>query len=436
MFHFLKNAIWLDSSIRVFYHYLRGVLANFFYRDPARDMIVIGITGTKGKSTTCNIVARWLEAAGKKVCMFSTVNLAINGVWAKNTHKMTSPDPFVLNKFLAEARAAGAEYAVIEVSSHALYYHRVHGIDFDVAVFTNLSQDHLDLHGTMEAYAATKLRLFTALKYARRKKWVRKVWVVNIDDPYSDMFLQATVDTLITFGNSANAQIRALNIESHGLGTTFQIKMPAHTYQIRTQLLGKFNVSNIIAAVGVLHSQKIDIQDIQNAIEAIAEVEGRMQIVPIPLPGTVFVDYAHTEESLKQVLSTLKDLSMGGRIITIFWATGDRDRDKRPKMGAVVHKYSDIILLTEDDNYGEDQFRIMTEVSRGIPRKEGADFWIIFHREDAIRTALLMARDNDIILLAGKGAEEVIVRNSGPEPWSDVQVVQRVAKEIQQNQIA
>jgi UDP-N-acetylmuramoyl-L-alanyl-D-glutamate--2,6-diaminopimelate ligase len=144
------------------------------------------------------------------------------------------------------------------------------------------------------------------------------VGVVNIDDPYSDMFLQATVDTLITFGNSANAQIRALNIESNSLGTTFQIKMPAHTYEIRTQLLGKFNVSNIIAAVGVLHSQKIDIKDIQNSIEAIAEVDGRMQIVPTPLPGKVFVDYAHTEESLKQVLSTLKDLNTGGRIITIF----------------------------------------------------------------------------------------------------------------------
>lgn len=436
MFHFLKNAIGLDSSIRVFYHYLRGVFANLYYRNPAKDMIVIGVTGTKGKSTTCNIVAHGLEAAGKKVCMFSTVNLALGGKWTKNVHKMTSPDPFVLNKFLSEARAAGAEYAVIEVSSHALYYHRVHGIDFDVAVFTNLSQDHLDLHGTMEEYAETKLRLFTSLKYARRKKGVRKVGIVNIDDPYSDMFLASTVDTLITFGNSANAQIRALDIESNGVGTTFQVKMPAHTYEIHTQLLGKFNVSNIIAAIGVLHSQKIDIKDIQDSIEAIAGVEGRMQIVPNPMPGTVFVDYAHTEESLKQVLITLKDLGSKGRIITIFGATGDRDRDKRPKMGAIVHKFSDIILLTEDDNYGEDQFRIMTEVSKGIPRKEGTDFWIIFHREDAIRTALLMARPDDIILLAGKGAEEVIVRNTGAEPWSDVQMVQKIAREIQQNQIA
>ncbi len=170
MLQFLKNTIGLDSSIRVFYHYLRGVAANFYYRNPAKDMIVIGVTGTKGKSTTSNIIAHGLEAAGKKVCMFSTVNLAMNGVWTKNIHKMTSPDPFVLNKFLSEARTAGAEYAVIEVSSHALYYYRIYGIDFDVAVFTNLSQDHLDLHGTMEKYAETKLRLFTGLSYARRKK--------------------------------------------------------------------------------------------------------------------------------------------------------------------------------------------------------------------------------------------------------------------------
>jgi UDP-N-acetylmuramoyl-L-alanyl-D-glutamate--2,6-diaminopimelate ligase len=170
MFHFLKNAIGLDSSIRVFYHYIRGVLANLYYRDPSRNMIVIGVTGSKGKSTTCNIIARGLEAAGKDFCMFSTLNIAVGGQWKKNSHKMTSPDPFVINKFLSEARAAGAEYAVIEVSSHALFYHRVHGIDFDVAVFTNLSQDHLDLHGTMQKYAETKLRLFTGLSYARRKK--------------------------------------------------------------------------------------------------------------------------------------------------------------------------------------------------------------------------------------------------------------------------
>lgn len=436
MFHFLKSAIGLDSPIRVFYHYLRGVLAHAYYRNPTRDMVVIGITGTKGKSTTTNLVARGLEASGKKVCMFSTVNLALDGTWWKNPYKMTSPDPFILNAFLADAKKAGAEYAVIEVSSHALYYNRVYGIDFDVAVFTNLSQDHLDLHGSMEEYAATKLQLFTGLSYARRKNGVRKVGIVNIDDPHSEPFLRATVDTLITFGNSPSAQIRAMDIEADSKGTNFKVKMPSNTFSLHTHLLGQFNVSNILAAIGVLLSQKIDVADIQKSVESMTGISGRMEIVPTQLPCTVFVDYAHTEESLKQVLKTLRNLKGRGRIITVFGATGDRDRDKRPKMGAVVHELSDVILLTEDDNYSEDQFRIMSEVSKGIPRKEGEDFWIIFHREDAIRTALLSARENDIILLAGKGAEEVIVRNGGSEVWSDAAMVQKIAKEIEQNMIA
>ena len=170
MLEFLKKSISLRSPIRLLYHFFRGVIANVYYGDPTHDMIVIGITGTKGKSTTTNVIAKGLEKAGKKVAMFSTVNLDMLGEWSENTSKMTSPDPFVLQRFFAEAKRKGAEYAVIEVSSHALYYSRLYGIDFDVAVFTNLSQDHLDLHGTMEEYAAIKLKLFTSLSYARRKK--------------------------------------------------------------------------------------------------------------------------------------------------------------------------------------------------------------------------------------------------------------------------
>ena len=205
------------------------------------------------------------------------------------------------------------------------------------------------------------------------------------------MFLKATVDSLITFGSSPNAQVRALDIKEDVAGTSFTVKMPSGTFEVHSHLLGRFNVSNLLAAIGVLISQKVDVEDIAKAISSVTGIDGRMQKILTPLDCTVYVDYAHTEESLKQVLLTLKGLPGRGRIITVFGATGDRDREKRPKMGAVVHANSDIILLTEDDNYTEDQFRIMTEVSKGISRKEGEDFWIIFHREDAIRTALLLA---------------------------------------------
>ena len=435
MIQFLKKSISLRSPLRLFYHFLRGVIASLYYGDPTHDMIVIGITGTKGKSTTTNIVAKGLEKAGKEVAMFSTVNIDMLGEWSENTSKMTSPDPFVLQRFFAEAKRKGAEYAVIEVSSHALYYSRLYGIDFDVAVFTNLSQDHLDLHGTMEEYAAVKLRLFTSLSYARRKKWVRKVSVVNMDDAASSPFLQATVDTLYTFGNSPNAQIRAQKIETTERGMRFEVKMPSHSFAVTTDMFGNFNVSNILAAIWVLISQKVEPQIIADAIAEFPRVAGRLEEISTNIPARIFVDYAHTEESLKQVLLTLRELPNRGRIITVFGATGDRDRDKRPKMGRVAHELSDMILLTEDDNYTEDQFRIMTEVSTGIKRKEGEDFWIIFHREDAIRTALLAAERGDIILLAGKWAETSIVRNSGTESWSDKLMVKKIAAEIERNMI-
>ena len=207
------------------------------------------------------------------------------------------------------------------MSSHALFYNRVYGIDFDVAVFTNLSQDHLDLHGTMENYGATKLKLFTGLSYARRKKGIKKVSVVNMDDAASGPFLQATVDTLFTFGNSPSAQIRALDITGTESGMEFTVKMPSTTFRVATYMIGNFNVSNILAAIGVLISQRVDPETIVRAIAEFPRVAGRMEEISTNLPPRIFVDYAHTEESLRQVLLTLGDLPHKGQIITVFGAT-------------------------------------------------------------------------------------------------------------------
>ncbi len=207
---------------------------------------------------------------GKKVALFSTVTTLLDGHWSPNETKMTSPDPFVLGKFLVSAKKAGAEYIVIETSSHALFYNRIYGIDYDVAVFTNLSQDHLDLHGTMEEYRDIKLRLFKNLSYGRRKKGIKKVSVVNIDDPWSAPFLEATVDTLYTFGALPNAQIRALDITPSLKGTDFHVKMPAHTFSVSSSFRGGFNVMNMLAAIGVLVSQKVDTQTIQKTLESMS----------------------------------------------------------------------------------------------------------------------------------------------------------------------
>lgn len=305
----IQSLIPLDSPVRVFYHYLRGVVANEFYGNPARDMIVIGVTGSKGKTTVTNLITHGLEAAGKKVFMFSTANYSINGVWSDNNTKMTSPSPFLLQRLLKEAREAGCEYAVIETSSHSIFYHRNHGIDYDAVVLTNISQDHLDLHGTMEKYAATKLRLFTDLVKYRRKPGVKKIASINIDSEYASMFLaETTPDILYTYGMAANAQIRAQNIKHLKEGTEFELKMPGNTITMKTQLRGDFNVANILAAVSILISQKVDIPTIVESIGQVEGIPGRLEMISNNRGLTIFVDYAHTEESLRNVLETIRNV--------------------------------------------------------------------------------------------------------------------------------
>lgn len=432
MFEFLRKIIALDSPLRVTYHYIRGVIAFWISGNPAQDMIVIGVTGTKGKTTTTNLIAQWLQKAGKKVAMFSTVNISINGVIADNNMKMTTPSPFFLWKWLREARSAGCEYAIIETSSHALFYHRVHGLRYDGAVLTNISQDHLDLHKTMDNYVNTKLQLFRNLYRNGIKKWVRKIGVVNIDSEYSDRFLtqDIVVDNLYTVGFSASAQIRAMNVTNTELLTEFDVRIPSKQFHLTSRLPGNFNVSNILCAVAVLMSQKIDVPTIQALITEFACVPWRLEEVSNTLGAKIYIDYAHTEESLRSVLDTLRQMKTTKRIITVFGATGDRDRTKRPKMGKVVDTMSDIILLTDDDTYTEDSLQIIREVTEGISRNEGDRFWIIPSREDAIRTALIMLQPGDVLIVAGKWAETVQVTQHWPIPWNDRTVTEKILMEI------
>lgn len=433
MLTFLRKLIALDSPIRITYHYIRGVLAFWLSGNPDRDMIIIWVTGTKGKTTTTNLIAKWLQKAGKKVAMFSTVNISINGEIEDNNMKMTTPSPFFLWNWLREARDAGCEYAVIETSSHALYYHRVHGLRYDAAVLTNIAQDHLDLHKTMDNYVDTKLQLFRNLYKNGIRKWIRKIGVVNIDSEYSDRFLarDIVVDNLYTVGFSPSAQIRAENVTNTDFTTEFDVRIPSNVFHLTSKLPGNFNISNILCAVAILMSQKIDIPTIQSLISEFACVPGRLEEVSNTRGAKIYVDYAHTEESLRSVLETLRQIQTTKRIITVFGATGDRDRTKRPKMGKVVDTLSDIIILTDDDTYTEDSLRIIRDVTEGISRLEWDGFWIIPSREDAIRTALIMLRPGDVLIVAGKGAETVQVTQKGSIIWNDRKVIEKILMEVE-----
>jgi len=429
----IKNLIALDNPFRLVYHFFRAFLANIFYGFPSKNMIVIGVTGTNGKTTTTNIIAKGLQESWKKVFMFSTINYSIDDQEYVNTTKMTSPDPFLLQSLLSKAKKKWCEVAVIETSSHALTMHRVRGIAYDIAILTNITQDHLDLHRTMQRYVRAKLKLFKGLISSGRKKGVRKVAIINEETDYKEEFLEEAYDILTTYGFDQNANLRAENISSSLDGMRFQVRIPGKQLNIHTHLYGKHNVYNILAAIAVLISFGISGKKIEASIANILTIPGRLEAIQSEEKFKVFIDYAHTADALENVLSTIRSLQWVHRILTVFGCTGDRDRSKRPIMGEVVSRLSDYVVLTQDDDYSEPTQQIIKDVLPGINRKEGEDFWIIPDREAAIRTALLNAKDNDVVLIAGKWDERVLMTNLGPREYSDREVVQRVLKEMDDN---
>lgn len=429
--------IALDNPLRLFYHYLRAVLANIVYGFPSRGMTIIGITGTNGKTTTTNIIARGLKASGKKVFMFSTVNYFIGENEYRNDTKMTSPDPFLLQKLLKQAKNEGCEIAVIETSSHAIIMNRVWGIEYDIAVLTNITQDHLDLHKTMDNYVRTKLQLFKTLISKKRKPGIKKTAIINLESDYKELFLAEVYDNLTTYGMDYEATLRPSNIQNEIAYTSFDVKFPGSWWQIsiKTKMRGRHNMYNILAAMGVFLSLGMKPEEIQKSILDVESVPGRLEDVNNYEGFKIFIDYAHTPDALEKTLQTLRDIQGVKRIITVFGATGDRDKTKRPIMGKIVSDMSDFVILTQDDDYSEKTSAIIKDVLPWIERKEGENFWIIPERESAIRTALLEAQENDAVLIAGKGDEHVMVTNAWIVEYNDKAVVLKVLQEIDDNKV-
>ena len=431
----LKSKIALDNHLRVAYHFCRAVLANVVYGFPSKNMTIIWITWTNWKTTTTNIVARWLKQAWKKVFMFSTVNYFIWDKEYRNDTKMTSPDPFLLQSLLKQARDEWCEIAVIETSSHALFMHRVWWIEYDIAVLTNVTQDHLDLHHTMDNYVRTKLKLFKNLISSQRKQWIKKTAIINIESDYKDLFINETYDVLTTYWLDYDSNLKPTNIENGIDYTTFDVKIPSDTLAIKTKLRWKHNIYNILWAIWVFLSLWLKPREIEDAIKDVESVPGRLEEVNNYEWFKIYVDYAHTPDALEKVLQTVRDIKWVNRIITVFWATWDRDRTKRPKMWKIVSDMSDYVVLTQDDDYTEDTQRIIKDILPGIERKEWEWFWIIPDRESAIRTALLEAWKNDVVLIAWKWDEHVMVTNAWIIPYNDKEVVLKILKEIDDNKI-
>ena len=431
----LKKIISLDNPFRLFYHLIKAVLANIIYQFPSKKMVIIWVTWTNWKTTTTNIIARWLKASWKKIFMFSTLNYFIWDKEYKNDTKMTSPDPFLLQNLIYEAKKQWCEIAVIETSSHAILMNRIWWIEYDIAVLTNITRDHLDLHKTMDNYVKTKLKLFKNLISSSRKPKIKKTAIINSDSNYKDLFLAETYDNLTTYWFDFNSNLRPINIKNSIDFTTFDVKIPDNILSIKTHLRWNFNIYNILWAIWVFLSLWIKPKIIQDSIEKINIIPWRLEEVKNIEWYKIFIDYAHTPDAIENVLKTIKEIEGIWKIITVFGATWDRDKQKRPIMWQIASELSDIVILTEDDNYSELIEDIIKDIIPWIERKESDDFWIIKDREDAIRTALIKAEKNDIVLILWKWDESVIVRNDWIHKYNDRQIVEKILKEIDDNKI-
>lgn len=375
-----------------------AVLADIFYGQPTHSLHLIGVTGTNGKTTTTHIIEKILNEANKKTGLIGTMYMKIGD--QQKAVKNTTPESLTLQKTFREMKDADVTHAVMEVSSHALHLGRIHGCDFNVAVFTNLTQDHLDYHKTMEAYKYAKGLLFAQL--GNRFEHDRmKYAVLNEDEEATDDFKKMTSAKIVTYGIDRDADIMAKEIRMTSKGTTFQLYTPVGTKLVTIQMVGKFSVYNVLAAVAATLSSSIELDTIVNAIESMEGVRGRFELVDGGQDSTVIVDYAHTPDSLENVLHTIKQFAEG-RIFCIIGCGGDRDKTKRPLMAKIAVENSDEPIFTSDNPRSENPKAILQDMEEGVA---GHHYTSIVNREEAIFHAIKNAQKGDVILIAGKGHE-------------------------------
>jgi UDP-N-acetylmuramoyl-L-alanyl-D-glutamate--2,6-diaminopimelate ligase len=396
---------------------LARISANF-YKKPAERIAITGITGTNGKSTTAFLLESILTAAGRKSALIGTIEYHVAGKVLPAPH--TTPEALELNRIFSEALGWGATDAVMEVSSHALAQERVFGVPFDVAVFTNLTRDHLDYHKTMEEYFAAKRMLFEGCGTD-----APRAVVTNLDDEYGAKlaeFSRKRSSVVLKYGWE-RGDLHAEKVEITTRGTRFDLVTPAGKMGVFSALIGRVNVYNILAAAGAGYARGCAAQAIAAGIDKLACVPGRFERVECGQPFTVVVDYAHTDDALRNLTALARELVSAerGRVLTVFGCGGDRDRKKRPLMGEAAGRGSDFVVLTSDNPRSEDPVAIINDAVVGL-QKTGVKYSVEPDRRKAIALAIGEARPGDIVLLAGKGHEKVQVTREGPLPFDDLEV--------------
>ncbi|MCD6442263.1 UDP-N-acetylmuramoyl-L-alanyl-D-glutamate--2,6-diaminopimelate ligase [bacterium] len=447
----------IPKPVLRFYHWLLAYIAAFYYGYPSNKMIVIGVTGTAGKSTVVNLLCDILEQAGFKVGITTTFNFKIAGKEEVNKKKMTMLGRFSLQRLLKQMLNAGCQYAIIETTSQGVRQYRHLGINYDIGIFTNLSPEHIESHGSFEKYRKAKQEFFRHLSRGKRKtinnKIIKKVNIVNLDDENAAHFLKFNVDEKYgyTLKNSkseipnpkqiaysaevASATkagqnpkfkiIKAENIKLTDKGSEFTI----NKLDFKIDLLGKFNIYNSLSAICAVLSQRIDLNVCAKALKKVKKMPGRMETV-IDKPFRVIIDYAHTPDSLKKVYETIrnhKSSIINHQLVCVLGsAGGGRDKRKRPILGALAEKYCDKIIITNEDPYNEDPKEIIDQIAFGIKNKK---FQKIVDRRKAIQKALNMAQKGDIVVITGKGCEPWIMGPNGQKiAWDDREIVREEIK--------
>lgn len=407
------------------YRKSRAKIISARYGNPARDLSVIAVTGTNGKTTTVNFLNEILKEAGYRTAMFSTANIEIAGEQTVNDTNSTTATVARLQKFFRDAKKADVEFALIEATSHALDQYKFEGVPIEMAIMTNLTQDHLDYHKTMENYAAAKAKLFEM-----NPNFV----VLNADDEWFDYFNNfATESQKITYGEGESADVKIENFKLYKKGSEANLRIDNNVeLEIATNLPGEFNIYNMTAAAAGAYLLGISLKDIQEGIANLEGVSGRFEYATPGLPFDTIVDYAHTPDALEKLLKSAKEISKN-RTILVFGACGDRDREKRPIMGKIAQDLADRIIITDEENYTEDATQIREEIISGISKKNEklpANIQEIPDRKEAIRKALQIAGKGDIVLITGLGHEVYRVIDGEKTPWNDTQIVREIAQEI------
>ncbi len=406
------------------YHTLKGAGAALYYRFPARHLTVLGVTGTDGKTTTTNMLAAILRAAGTKVSWISTISARIGTLEIDTGAHTTTPSPFVLQSFLRRMVRDGDTHAILEVTSHGIAQERIFGISFQVAILTNVTAEHLDYHRTYDAYLRTKVRL---LQRAQARGGVA---IINRDDKSFEKVQALLIagKKIITYGEHSDAKVRATDVNERSDGSDFVLHTPTGSIRVTLPIPGRFNVSNALAAASGAYALDIPLARIAEGIASLKNLAGRMEEIPTGRDFRVIVDFAHTPNAVENLLRFWRPHVKGG-IIMVFGSAGERDAFKRPLMGEAAGRGADFIVLTREDNRSESLDKINQAIREGLARAGkmlGHGYEVIDDRGEAIAAGIARARVGDLVLITGKGPESGLNVDGKEIVWDDREVAKRV----------